>query len=108
MAHDESITDNKHPLDDLAYDWVTVVKCKADALLAYNKYMQDAQAVNSPECLKMFRKLYEEDSRLLMEAKRHLTEVLAGRMGQPQQQPTTGKQAQGMGQPPGKMQAQGR
>ena len=92
MAHDESVTDNQHPLSDLAYDWVAVVKNKADALLAYHKYMRDAQAVNAQECMSMFRKLYEEDSRLLVEAKRHLSEVLAGRMGQGQEQ------QQGMGQ----------
>lgn len=85
MAHDESVNDTRHPLPDLAYDWVAVVKNKADALLAYQKYMQDAQAVNSQECMASFRKLYEEDARQLEEAKRHLGEVLAGRMGQGQQ-----------------------
>jgi hypothetical protein len=96
MAHDESVSDSQHPLPDLAYDWVVVVKNKADALLAYHKYMQDAQAANSQECAAMFRKLYDEDSRLLMEAKRHLGEVLAGRMGQGQAQRQSS--GQGMGQ----------
>lgn len=85
MAHDESVNDTQHPLSDLAYDWVAVVKNKADALLAYQKYMQDAQAANSQECVAMFRRLYEEDSRQLMEAQRHLGAVLAGRMGQQSQ-----------------------
>lgn len=85
MAHDESVTDMKHPLDDLAYDLVAVVKNKADALLAYHKYLQDAQAANSPECMALLRRMYEEDSRHLVEAKQHLSSVLAGRMGQGRQ-----------------------
>ncbi len=97
MAHDESVTDNKHPLDDLAYDLVAVVKNKADALLAYHKYSQDAQAANSPECSELLRKMYEEDARHLMEAKQHLGAVLAGKMGQGRQQPGQ-KQAQNMAQ----------
>lgn len=94
MAHDESVTDQQHPLADLAYDWVAVVKNKADALLAYHKYMQDAQTANSQECVDMFRRLYDEDSRQLQEAKRHLSLVLAGRMGQGQQAQSMGKQGQ--------------
>ncbi len=97
MAHDESVTDNKHPLDDLAYDFVAVVKNKADALLAYQKYMQDAQAANSPECSELLRRMYEEDSRHLNEAKQHLSAVLAGKMGQGRQQQGQ-QQAQSMGQ----------
>ena len=92
MAHDQSVRDNQHPLPDLVYDWVAVVKNKADALLAYQKYMSDAQAANSEECVAMFRKLYEDDSRQLAEAQRHLGAVLAGRMGQKSQQ---GQQARG-------------
>jgi uncharacterized membrane protein YgcG len=96
MAHDGSITDNQHPLDDLAYDWVSVVKSKAEALLAYQKYMQDAETANSPECTELLRQLYEDDARHLTEAKRHLSAVLEGRMGQEQQQSQSmGTQGQG-------------
>ena len=94
MAHDESVTDDKHPLDNLAYDWVAVVKHKADALLAYHKYMQDAKAASSTECMELLRRMYEDDSRHLMEAKQHLSAVLAGRMGQGRQQ---GMGPQGLG-----------
>ncbi len=98
MAHDGSITDNQHPLDDLAYDWVSVVKSKAEALLAYQKYMQDAETANSPECTELLRQLYEDDARHLTEAKRHLSAVLEGRMGQEQQQSqSVGKPGQSMG-----------
>ena len=84
MAHDESVTDDQHPLPDLAFDWVNVVKNKAEALLAYNKYIRDAEAAGSKECAQMFQRLREDDARHLAEAKRHLSEVLAGRMGQGQ------------------------
>jgi hypothetical protein len=104
MAHDESVTDNQHPLDDLAYDFIAVVKNKADALLAYHKYMQDAEAANSQECMELLRRMYEEDSRHLNEAKQHLSAVLAGRMGQGRAQ---GQQAQSMGKQGQQSQGQG-
>lgn len=81
MAHDEFITDDRHPLSDLAYDWVSVVKNKAEALLAYDKYIRDADEAGSKECAEMFRSLHRDDTRHLEEAKRHLSEVLSGRMG---------------------------
>lgn len=81
MAHDESTYDPNSPLSDLAFDWITVVKSKAEALLAYNKYIDDAEAVNAQECVAMFRRLYDQDCKALEEAKQHLTEVLAGKMG---------------------------
>lgn len=81
MAHDEMAHDPDHPLSDLAFDWINVVKNKAEALLAYNKYIEDAEAVNSRECVAMFKKLHDSDARLLAEAKEHLTQVLSGDMG---------------------------
>ena len=84
MAHDEAVTDDQHPLPDLAFDWVNVVKNNAEALLAYSKYIRDAEAVGSKECVQMFQRLRQDDARHLEEAKRHLSEVLAGRMGQAQ------------------------
>lgn len=82
MAHDEMAHAPDSPLSDLAFDWITVVKSKAESLLAYTKYIEDAEAVNSKGCVAMFRKLYEQDARHLAEAKRHLTQVLSGTMGQ--------------------------
>jgi hypothetical protein len=95
MAHDESVTDNQHPLENLTYDWVNVVKNKAEALLAYKKYIHDAEAANSQECAQMFRRLHDEDARHLDEAKRHLAEVLGGRMGSQSQ--SGGQRSGGMG-----------
>jgi hypothetical protein len=90
MAHDESVHDPDSPLSDLAYDWITVVKAKAEALLAYDKYIEDAEAANSKECVEMFRRLYQQDTQALEEAKRHLTQVLSGDMGQSGQQQRRG------------------
>lgn len=84
MAHDEMAHDPDSPLSDLAFDWITVVKSKAEALLAYKKYIEDAEAVNAKDCVRMFQKLYEQDSRHLAEAKQHLTQVLSGTMGDSQ------------------------
>jgi hypothetical protein len=82
MAHDESVHDPNSPLSDLAFDWISVVKSKAEAVLAYQKYMQDAEAVDSQECVAMFRRLYDADCQALEQAKSHLQQVLSGRMGQ--------------------------
>ena len=41
----EQATDS-HPLSDLAYDWITLIQNKAQALMAYDQYIKDAdQAV---------------------------------------------------------------
>lgn len=70
-----------HPLSDLAYDWITLMQNKAQALLAYDQYIQDAQAAGSPECAEFFRKVHDADKAQLAEAKRHLVAVLNGTMG---------------------------
>lgn len=71
----------KEPLSDLAYDWVTIIQHKSEALRAYEKYMQDARQANSPECLELMRQIHEQDSNHVREATRHLVEVLQqGRM----------------------------
>lgn len=60
MAHDESSYDPSSPRSDLAFDWISVVKSKAEALL---------------------RRLHDQDAKALAEAKQHLTQVLSGKMG---------------------------
>jgi len=50
-----------HPLSDLAYDWITLMQNKAQALLAYDQYIKDAEAANSPECATFFRKVHDSD-----------------------------------------------
>ncbi|TFY98609.1 hypothetical protein [Ramlibacter rhizophilus] len=72
---------DSHPLSDLAYDWITLMQNKAQALVAYDQYIKDAQAANSPECEAFFRKVHDADKAQLEEAKQHLVAVLQGKMG---------------------------
>lgn len=74
-------TADAHPLSDLAYDWITLIQNKAQALMAYDQYIQDAEAAKSPECAAFFRKVHDADKAQLEEAKRHLLMVLQGKMG---------------------------
>jgi hypothetical protein len=70
-----------HPLSDLAYDWITLIQNKAQALMAYDQYIQDAERAGSPECAAFFRKVHDTDKAQLAEAKEHLVAVLQGKMG---------------------------
>src|SRR6478609_2284657 len=70
-----------HPLSDLAYDWITLIQNKAQALMAYDQYIQDAEQAKSPECAAFFRKVHDTDKAQLAEAKQHLVAVLQGKMG---------------------------
>jgi hypothetical protein len=70
-----------HPLSDLAYDWITLMQNKAQALIAYDQYIKDAEAAGSPECAAFFRKVHDADKAQLAEAKGHLVAVLQGKMG---------------------------
>ncbi len=72
---------DRHPLSDLEYDWVTLIQNKAQALMAYDQYIQDAEQANSPECAEFFRRAHDSDKAQLAEAKEHLVKVLQGRMG---------------------------
>ena len=76
----EKSTD-KHPLSDLAYDWITLMQNKAQALIAYDQYIKDAEAAGSKECATFFRKVHDADKAQLEEAKQHLVAVLQGKMG---------------------------
>jgi hypothetical protein len=70
-----------HPLNNLEYDWITLIQNKAQALMAYDQYIKDAELANSPECAAFFRKVHDTDKAQLAEAKRHLEAVLQGKMG---------------------------
>ena len=70
-----------HPLSDLAYDWITLIQNKAQALMAYDQYIKDAEQAGSAECAAFFRKVHDTDKAQLAEAKQHLISVLQGRMG---------------------------
>lgn len=70
-----------HPLSNLAYDWITLIQNKAQALMAYDQYIKDAEAAGSAECAAFFRKVHDTDKAQLAEAKQHLVAVLQGKMG---------------------------
>ena len=70
-----------HPLSDLAYDWITLIQNKAQALMAYDQYIKDAEAAGSKECAAFFRKVHDADKAQLAEAKGHLVAVLQGTRG---------------------------
>ena len=70
-----------HPLSDLAYDWVTLMQNKAQALMAYDQYIRDAEKAGSTECAAFFRRVHDADKAQLAEAKEHLIKVLQGKMG---------------------------
>src|SRR5689334_14954018 len=70
-----------HPLSDLEYDWITLIQNKAQALMAYDQYIKDAEQANSPECAAFFRKVHDADKAQLAEARKHLAAVFQGTMG---------------------------
>jgi len=72
---------DKHPLSNLTYDWITLMQNKAQALMAYDQYIKDAEQAGSPECAAFFRKVHDADKAQLAEAKQHLVAVLQGKMG---------------------------
>ena len=76
----EKSTDT-HPISDLAYDWITLIQNKAQALMAYDQYIKDAEQAGSAECAAFFRKVHDADKAHLAEAKQHLIAVLQGKMG---------------------------
>jgi hypothetical protein len=77
---------DSHPLSNLEYDWITLMQNKAQALVAYDQYIKDAEQAKSPECAAFFRRVHDADKAQLAEAREHLVAVLQGKMG------TTAKQ----------------
>lgn len=67
-------------LSNLAYNWISFVQCKADAVKSYQQYISDAEEANSSECADMFREALKADQKQLEQAKQHLSAVLQGTM----------------------------
>jgi rubrerythrin len=65
-----------HGLSNLAYDWITLIQNKAQALRAYDSYIKDAEQAGSQACVELFRRIHDEDMRQLEEAKQHLMMVM--------------------------------
>ncbi|HEY9619665.1 MAG TPA: hypothetical protein V6C78_04810 [Crinalium sp.] len=72
-----STTDrNNQTISNLEYDLLTVLQNKAEALNAYQQYIQDAQSIGSQPCVDLFQKLQQADMQQAEEIRRHLQEVM--------------------------------
>jgi uncharacterized protein YfcZ (UPF0381/DUF406 family) len=71
-----SANNQTQAISNLEYDLLTVLQNKAEALNAYQKYIQDAQSVNSQPCVELFQKLQQADMQQTDEIRRHLQEVM--------------------------------
>ncbi len=63
-------------ISNLEYDLLTALQNKAEAVKAYETYIQDAEQMNSQPCVELFRKLREEDMKTAQEIRHHLQEVM--------------------------------
>jgi hypothetical protein len=70
----------RNPISDLMFDWVTVLHSKAEGLHAYEKYIKDAEKENATECVQMFRRLHDQDSKMVQDVRDHLASMM-GKQG---------------------------
>lgn len=63
-------------ISNLEYDLLTTLQNKAEALKAYETYIQDAQALDSQPCVELFKKLQQSDLQQAEEIRHHLQEVM--------------------------------
>lgn len=66
-----------NPISDLMFDWLTVLQSKAEGLHAYEKYIQDAEKEHATECVEMFRKLHDQDARMVEEIRDHVVQMMS-------------------------------
>ena len=71
----------ENPVSDLMFDWLTVLQSKAEGLAAYEKYIRDAEQANAKECVEMFRRIHEQDVKMLREIKDHVFGMIADKKG---------------------------
>ncbi len=64
------------PISNLEYDFITVLHNKAEAVKAYDNYIQDAKSANSQPCVELFEKLRQSDIEQAQEIRQHLQEVM--------------------------------
>ncbi|BAZ28768.1 hypothetical protein NIES4074_12020 [Cylindrospermum sp. NIES-4074] len=72
-------TGNGHtqqPISNLEYDFITVLHNKAEAVKAYEVYIQDAQEANSQPCVELFQKLRQLEIEQAQEVRHHLQAVM--------------------------------
>jgi hypothetical protein len=63
-------------LNNLEYDLLTVLQNKAEAIKAYQTYIQDAQSSNSQPCVELFQKLQQTEAEQIQEIRTHLQQVM--------------------------------
>jgi hypothetical protein len=63
-------------LSNLEYDLLTVLQNKAEAVKAYDTYIQDAQDQDSQPCVQLFQKLMQQDMEQAQEIRNHLQQVM--------------------------------
>ena len=63
-------------VSNLEYDLLAVLHNKAEAQKAYDKYIQDAQSMDSQPCVELFQKLKQSDMEQIQEIRHHLKEVM--------------------------------
>ncbi|MBD2459538.1 hypothetical protein H6G89_00640 [Oscillatoria sp. FACHB-1407] len=63
-------------VSNLEYDLLTVLQNKAEALKAYESYIQDAQEMQSQPCVELFQKLQQAEMQQAQEIRQHLQEVM--------------------------------
>ena len=68
-----------NPISDLMYDWLTVLQNKAEGVNAYEKYIKDAEEAGATECVEMFRRIHEQDVRMLEEIKDHVFGMISNK-----------------------------
>lgn len=71
-----STQNSASPIDNLLYDFVSVLHNKAEGLQACEKYLRDAQERNSQPCIEMLNRVIEQDRQLVIELKDHLAGML--------------------------------
>lgn len=67
---------NPQTLSNLEYDLLTVLQNKAEAMKAYETYIQDAQSMQSQPCVELFQKIQQQDAQHIQEIRQHLQQVM--------------------------------
>ena len=69
-------TVSSQTVSNLEYDLLTVLQNKAEAMKAYETYIQDAQSIGSQPCVELFQKLQQADNQQIQEIRNHLQQVM--------------------------------
>jgi len=69
-------TGSERAMSNLEYDLLTTLHHKAEAVKAYDTYINDAQSMDSQPCVELFQKLKQQDMQQAQEIRQHLQEVM--------------------------------